>query len=162
MSSSEETIAIKFYSAFQIKNANEMCECYHPDLEFEDPAFGKLSYNQTCAMWKMLCESAKDLVIEHSILKSEDNYVEVRWIAEYTFSKTGKFVHNEIIAQLMFKDGKIIQHTDNFDLFKWAKQAMGLQGWLIGGTPFFRKKLQQQTNYQLARFMEKNNLGGTI
>lgn len=159
MSNPVEKVANNFYSAFQQKNANGMIECYHQDLQFEDPAFGKLSYAQTCGMWKMLCESAKDLSIEYSILKSEDNYVEVRWIAEYSFSKTGKFVHNEIIAQLMFRDGKIIQHTDNFDLFKWAKQAMGLQGWLIGSTPFFRKKLQQQTNYQLAKYMQKNNLG---
>lgn len=159
MSNPVEQVANNFYSAFQQKNANGMIECYHQDLQFEDPAFGKLSYAQTCSMWKMLCESAKDLSIEYSILKSEDNYVEVRWIAEYSFSKTGKFVHNEIIAQLMFRDGKIIQHTDNFDLFKWAKQAMGLQGWLIGSTPFFRKKLQQQTNYQLAKYMQKNNLG---
>lgn len=155
MSSPVETVANNFYSAFQLKNANEMIECYHPDLQFEDPAFGKLSYDQTCAMWKMLCESAKDLSIEFSILKSEDKYVEVRWIAEYTFSKTGRFVHNEITAEMMFKEGKIIQHTDIFDLFKWAKQAMGLQGWLIGGTSFFRKKLQQQTNYQLAKYMQK-------
>lgn len=159
MSNPVEQVANNFYSAFQQKNANGMIECYHQDLQFEDPAFGKLSYAQTCGMWKMLCESAKDLSIEYSILKSEDEYVEVRWIAEYSFSKTGKFVHNEIIAQLMFRDGKIIQHTDNFDLFKWAKQAMGLQGWLIGSTPFFRKKLQQQTNYQLANYMQKNNLG---
>ena len=159
MSSPEETVASKFYSAFKLKNASEMIECYHPDLQFEDPAFGKLSYDQTCGMWRMLCESAKDLSIEYSILKSEDNYVEVHWIAEYTFSKTGRFVHNEITAHMTFKDGKIIQHIDKFDLFKWAKQAMGLQGWLIGSTPFFRKKLQQQTNYQLAKYMQKNSLG---
>lgn len=158
MSSPVETVANNFYSAFQLKNASQMIEYYHPDLQFEDPTFGKLSYHQTCAMWKMLCESAKDLTIEFSILKSEDNYVEVRWIAEYTFSKTGRFVHNEITARMTFKDGKIIQHIDKFDLFKWAKQAMGLQGWLIGGTPFFRKKLQQQTNYQLVKYMRKNDL----
>ena len=159
MSNPEETIATNFYSSFQSKDADGMIEHYHPNLQFEDPAFGKLSYAETCGMWKMLCESAKDLSIEFSILKSEDNYVEVRWIAEYTFSKTGRFVHNEITAEMTFKDGKIIQHIDKFDLFKWAKQAMGLQGWLIGSTTFFRKKLQQQTNYQLSKYMQKNSLG---
>ena len=157
MSNQVETVANNFYAAFQQKNANGMIDCYHQDLQFEDPAFGKLSYLQTCSMWKMLCESAKDLSIEFSIQKSEDDYAEVRWIAEYTFSKTGRFVRNEITAQLKFKDSKIIQHTDIFDLFKWAKQAMGLQGWLIGSTPFFRKKLQHKTNYQLAKYMQKNN-----
>ena len=93
MRSQEETIATNFYSAFQQKNAKGMIECYHQDLQFEDPAFGKLSYDETCGMWTMLCESAKDLSIEFSILKVEDQYVEVKWIAEYTFRKTGRFVH---------------------------------------------------------------------
>ena len=158
MQSPEEKITTNFYSAFQQKNADGMNECYHQDLHFEDPAFGKLSYGQTCSMWKMLCDSAKDLSIEFSIMKVEEEYVETKWIAEYTFSKTGRFVCNEITAQLKFKDNKIVQHTDIFDLFKWAKQAMGLQGWLIGSTPFFRKKLQQQTSSQLAKYMQKNKL----
>lgn len=155
MHSPEETIAHDFYSAFKQKDASGMIDCYHQDLQFEDPAFGKLSYDQTCGMWTMLCESAKDLSIEFSILKVEDHYVETKWIAEYTFSKTGRFVHNEIIAHMTFKDGKIIEHIDKFDLYKWAKQAMGVQGWLIGATPFFKKKLQQQTGYQLAKYMQK-------
>lgn len=156
MNSQEEIIANKFYEAFRQKDARTMNECYGQDLQFEDPAFGKLSYEQTCAMWQMLCESAKDLSITHTVLKVEEQYVETKWIAEYTFGKTGRLVHNEIIAQMNFKEGKIIQHVDLFDLYKWAKQAMGLQGWLIGSTPFFKKKLQQQTNGRLAKYMQKN------
>lgn len=155
MRSPEEIVTTNFYSAFQQKNADGMNECYHQNLHFEDPAFGKLSYGQTCSMWKMLCDSAKDLSIEFSILKVEEEYVETKWIAEYNFSKTGRFVRNEIIAHMTFKDGMIIEHIDKFDLYKWAKQAMGVQGWLIGATPFFKKKLQQQTNHQLAKYMQK-------
>jgi len=158
MSNPIETVVTNFYSAFQLKNANGMNEFYHQGLHFEDPAFGKLSYSQTCSMWKMLCESAKDLSVEFSILRVEEHYVETKWIAEYTFSKTGRFVRNEIIAHMTFKDGKIIEHIDKFDLYRWAKQAMGVQGWLIGATPFFKKKLQQQTNYQLAKYRQENSL----
>jgi hypothetical protein len=155
MTNKEEAVANDFYTAFQQKNANGMIDCYSHQLHFEDPAFGKLTYAQTSAMWTMLCESAKDLSIEFNILKVEDQYVETKWIAEYTFGKTGRFVHNEIIAQMKFQDGKIIEHIDTFDLYKWAKQAMGLQGWLIGSTPFFKKKLHQQTNSRLAKYMQK-------
>ena len=156
MSKEEARIANNFYTAFQQKDAGGMAACYHTELEFEDPAFGKLSYDQASGMWAMLCESAKDLTVEFSILKVEENYVETKWLAEYSFSKTGRFVHNEIIAQMTLKDGKIIKHIDTFDLYKWARQAMGLQGWLIGAKPFFKKKLQQQTEYQLAKYMQKN------
>jgi len=82
-------------------------------------------------------------------------YIEASWIAEYKFSKTGRFVRNEIRAQMLFKEGKIIQHTDSFNLHKWARQAMGWQGWLFGSTSFFKKKLHQQTNYQLTKYMRK-------
>ena len=156
MTSLEESVARNFYTAFQQKDAKGMIENYHQDLQFEDPAFGKLSYHETCAMWQMLCAGATDLTIEYAIMKSEDQYIETRWVAEYSFSKTKRFVRNDILAQMKFKDGKIIQHTDIFDLYKWAKQALGLQGWLLGGTALFRKKMHEQTKRQLANYMEKS------
>jgi len=156
MSSPEEIIATEFYSAFNQKNAAGMNEHYHQHLEFEDPAFGKLSYDQTCSIWQMLCESAKDLEIDFAILMASEGYVETNWTAKYTFSKTGRFVQNNIIAKMKIRDGKIIEHIDSFDLHTWAKQAMGFQGWLLGGTSFFKKKLHQQTGYQLAKYMKKN------
>jgi SnoaL-like protein len=155
MNSAIETVATNFYSAFKQKNAQGMNKCYHPQLTFEDPAFGKLTYDQTCAMWQMLCTSTKDLIIDFNILKVEKDYVETRWVAEYTLGKNKRFVHNEIIAHMNFAEGKIIKHTDVFNLHNWAKQALGLQGWLLGGSSFFKKKLQQQTNRQLAKYMNK-------
>ncbi len=156
--SNNESVVQNFYSAFKQKNAKEMKACYNPDLQFEDPAFGKLAYTQTCAMWQMLCESARDLSIEFTIDNAQDEIVESTWIAEYTFSKTGRYVRNEISAHMVFKDGNIIRHTDSFNLHKWARQAMGFQGLLLGGTSFFKKKLHQQTGYQLKKYMSKNNL----
>ena len=75
------------------------------------------------------------------------------WEARYLFSKTGRSVYNKIEAQFEFKDGKIIKHTDDFDLHKWASQAMGWKGKILGGTGFFNKKLQQQTHHMLHKFM---------
>ena len=77
------------------------------------------------------------------------------WEAIYNFSKTGRKVHNKIKAEFEFKDGKIIKHTDTFDLHKWAKQAMGFKGFLLGGTSFFKKKLNAQTNKLLSSFEKK-------
>jgi len=151
-------IATRFYTAFQQKNAEVMVENYHPQLEFQDPAFGNLSYSQTSAMWKMLCESAKDLKIEFEVLKAEEDYVETKWIANYNFSKTNRQVKNEIIAQMRIEDGLVIKHIDLFNLHKWAKQALGFKGFLLGGSSFFKKKLHIQTGRQLEKYMIKNNL----
>ncbi|MFT4771922.1 MAG: hypothetical protein ACI9D1_001957, partial [Cryomorphaceae bacterium] len=88
-------------------------------------------------------------------VKASDQAGSAHWEAKYTFSKTGRKVHNSIDATFEFSDGKIIKHTDDFDLKKWAKQAMGLKGALLGGTGFFKKKLQEQTNGMLAKFESK-------
>lgn len=158
MNNAAVEIATRFYTAFQQKNAPAMIENYHPQLKFNDPAFGNLSYSEASAMWKMLCESAKDLKIEFEVLKAEEDYVESKWIANYKFSKTNRLVKNEIIAQMHLEDGLVIKHVDIFNLHKWAKQALGFKGLLLGGTKFFKNKLHNQTGRQLKKYMVKNNL----
>jgi len=146
----------RFYSAFQNLDAKGMAECYHDRIVFEDPAFGILHGERARNMWRMLCASAKDLNIEYSDVSVEKNAGTANWTADYTFRRTGRKVHNVISAEFVFEDGKIIRHTDLFDLHSWAKQALGAKGFLIGGTSFFRKKLQQQTNRLLMDFESKN------
>ena len=72
------------------------------------------------------------------------------------FSKTGRKVHNIVNAEFEFKDSKIIKHTDSFNLHKWASQAIGFKGSLLGGTTFFKNKLNLQTRKMLNDFKEKN------
>lgn len=141
-----------FYTAFQNMDAEEMCACYHNDIEFEDPAFGKLKGDRAKNMWRMLCQNAKDFKIEFSDITVNEKDGTAHWEAHYIFSKTGKKVHNIVDAKFEFKDGKISKHIDTFDLHKWAKQAMGFKGLLLGGTSFFKKKLNQQTNILLNKF----------
>ena len=154
-----KNIIINFYNAFANLDAEEMVESYHPEVEFEDPAFGKLEGDRAKNMWRMLCKSqkGKDFKIEFSDIEFEDQTGRAHWEAWYTFSKTGRKVHNIINAEFTFRDGKIITHKDTFDLYRWSKQALGLSGYLIGWSPFFRKKLQAQTNKLLSDF-EKTRL----
>ena len=146
----------KFYSAFQNKDSETMGSCYHPDVVFTDPAFGTLKGDRAKAMWKMLCISGKDLKVEFSDVSAEENNGSAHWEADYTFSRTGKKVHNIIDATFVFKDGLIITHTDDFNLKKWAGQALGFKGKILGGTAFFKKKLQAQTNSMLDRFIKES------
>ncbi len=148
----------KFYTAFQNLDAEKMCACYHDTIEFEDPAFGKLHGDKAKNMWRMLCQNAKDLKIEFSDIIIDGNTATTHWEAYYTFSKTGRKVHNSIDATFEFKDNKISKHTDTFNLHKWAKQAMGFKGLLLGGTSFFKNKLNEQTNILLEKFEAKHTL----
>ena len=144
----------KFYTAFNELDAETMSSCYHDEVVFDDPAFGELKGESARNMWRMLCQSqkGKDFKVKHSEVTNNSAY----WEAFYTFSKTGRKVHNKIHANFEFKDGLIIRHSDNFDLHKWASQAMGLSGLLIGWSGFFKKKLQKQTNYLLHKFEQKH------
>ncbi len=148
----------QFYKAFQNLDAEGMAACYHDEILFEDPAFGVLKGEKAKNMWRMLCQSQKggdeSIVVKYSNIQSSNNKGSAHWEAYYTFSKTGRKVHNIIDAEFEFKDGKIIRHTDSFDLYRWSKQALGLQGWLLGWTSFFKGKLQQQTNGMLRKFEE--------
>lgn len=147
-------IADRFYSAFAKGDAETMNSLYADQVEFEDPAFGKLKGDRAKMMWNMLLERSQgNLKIDYTIIESTENTALVNWEARYPFSKTGRQIHNKISAHLTIEDGKIIKHTDHFNLWKWSQQAFGIKGLMMGWTPFFRKKLQQQTRGLLVKFM---------
>ncbi|GAA4110118.1 nuclear transport factor 2 family protein [Aquimarina addita] len=142
----------KFYTGLKESNGEQMISCYHDDVVFEDPAFGKLEGERAKKMWLMLCKNGKGTKVEFSNIKANEQTGSAHWEAWYNFSQTGRSVHNIIDASFEFKDGKISKHTDYFDLHKWASQAMGWKGKLLGGTNFFKKKLHQQTKATLDKF----------
>ena len=158
----KEKIINDFYEAFNNLNSDAMTSIYHDDIVFEDPAFGTLKGNRAKAMWHMLCTSqkGKDFKVVHSKVSSNDDIGSAHWEAFYTFTKTGRRVHNKIDATFEFKDGLIIKHIDKFNLHKWARQAMGFKGLLFGGFGFFKNKLNQQTNHLLDKFMKEKKLSG--
>lgn len=78
------------------------------------------------------------------------------WEAWYTFSATGKKVHNVIDASFEFRDGKIIRHTDHFDFHRWAGQALGLPGKLLGGMAFMQNKIRAMGAKGLDEYLAKN------
>ena len=98
-------------------------------------------------------QKGKDFKVSFSNINFNQETATAQWEARYTFSQTGRQVHNKIDAQFEFQDGKISSHLDTFNLRKWASQAMGLKGQLLGGTAFFKKKLNKQTNRMLDRYM---------
>lgn len=149
-----EELISKFYTAFQSLDSETMSDCYNDDIEFTDPAFGTIKGKRAKAMWKMLCQNSKDLKVEFSNIFVDEQNGSAHWEATYTFSRTGRKVVNSIDAKFEFKSGKISKHIDHFNLHKWASQAMGFKGWLLGGTSFFKKKLQEQANHSLDKYLD--------
>ena len=154
MNANENLIA-KFYTAFANADAKTMSECYHPNVHFIDPAFGLLKEEQVSNMWEMLILKSKgNIKIEFSDIKADEFTGSARWVATYNFSKTNRKVIHKISAEFIFQDGLIIKHTDNFDVWKWSKQAFGVTGYLLGWTGFFQSKIQDQALLSLKKFQE--------
>ena len=151
-----EVIVTRFYSAFQQKNPAEMNLCYSENIAFSDPVFGLLEGAEVKSMWEMLCKNGKDLQLSFgNIQLLDEEYATCDWVAQYTFSQTGRRVVNKIKAHIRVENGIITEHTDAFDIYNWSRQALGLKGWLFGWTAWFQKKLQQKTRKALEKFMEK-------
>jgi hypothetical protein len=58
-------------------------------------------------------------------------------------------------AQFYFQDGLIIRHTDDFDIWKWSKQALGLTGYLFGWTGFMQNKIHTNAILSLRKYQKQ-------
>ena len=141
-----------FYQSFQQLNAEAMAACYADNVRFSDPAFTDLQGQEAADMWRMLTSRAQNFSLVFDGIEADDTQGKAHWVATYLFSQTGNTVVNDIQARFIFKDGKIITHTDSFDLWKWAGQALGFKGKLLGWTPFVQKAIRQQAAKGLAQF----------
>jgi ABC-type enterochelin transport system ATPase subunit len=143
-----------FYNGFKKLDYEAMKNAYHSEVVFSDPVFNNLDFNQVTSMWKMLCLKAQEFHLRYEILEINDGFARVKWEADYLFSKTNRTVKNKVIAEMYFKDGKIIKHIDSFNLWKWSQMALGPVGLILGWTPFMKKKIQAQAMGQLKNFQK--------
>lgn len=142
-----------FYEAFARSDGDAMATAYAPDATFSDPAFVGLRGEQVGGMWRMLTGRAKDLRVEFSAVQADDATGSAHWEAWYTFSATGRKVHNIIEARFTFEDGLIKTHVDTFGFYRWSRQALGFPGLLLGWSGFLRRKVQGQARKGLDQFL---------
>jgi len=129
-----------------------MAACYAPDVRFSDPVFPDLRGSQAGAMWRMLTAAPGDVRIELLEHDADDATGSAHWRANYTFSETGRPVVNDIHASFQFQDGLIVEHRDEFSFHRWARQALGPVGLLLGWTPLLRAAVRRKAAARLERF----------
>lgn len=152
MQNNKELI-IQFYSSFRAGKYLEMQRFYHDGAEFSDPVFGTLMSDEVKAMWQMLLTRSKDLKIEFSNVDATEAMGKCHWEAWYTFSKTGRPVHNIINASFEFKNAQIYRHHDSFSLWNWSRQALGPTGLLLGWTPWIQEKIKATARESLSAYL---------
>ncbi|MBV4492785.1 nuclear transport factor 2 family protein [Pseudomonas oryzicola] len=144
MSDANRALITRFYQAFQRLDAEAMIACYSDDIVFSDPVFGTLRGKDAGDMWRMLTSRAKDFTLTFDNVSADERVGHAHWVATYLFSQTGRTVVNDIQARFVIRDGLICQHDDSFDLWRWARQALGAPGLLLGWSPLVQNKVRQQ------------------
>jgi ketosteroid isomerase-like protein len=133
----------ELYAAFARHDGAAMAACYAADAHFSDPVFD-VRGEEIGGMWAMLCERGKDLQLSWRNVRADDLHGSAHWEPRYTFSATGRQVHNVIDAAFTFAAGRIVRHVDTFNLWRWSRMALGFKGTLLGWTPMVRDKVRAQ------------------
>jgi ketosteroid isomerase-like protein len=142
----------RFYHAFQQRDAEAMAACYAEDVRFSDPVFEDLRGSEAADMWRMLTARAQDFSLTFGHVQADERQGSAQWVATYLFSQTGRTVVNRIEARFVFRDGKIAEHRDHFDLWRWARQALGSKGLLLGWAAPVQNAIRRQAAKGLGQF----------
>lgn len=141
----------RFYGAFVQRDWSTMGNCYADDARFSDPVFPDLDATGVRAMWKMLLTSGTDLKVTFHVQEENAECGVCEWEAYYTFSKTGRKVHNIIRSEFELRDGLIVRQRDHFSFWRWSRQALGMAGTLLGWSSALKKKVRASAASSLRR-----------
>jgi ketosteroid isomerase-like protein len=156
VTSSNEALIERFYAAFAERDGAGMAACYAPEARFSDPVFTDLDGEEAGAMWRMLTGRATDLRVDLLEREADDARGSARWRAHYTFTQTGRPVVNDVRASFRFAGGRIVEHRDEFDFHRWARQALGTAGLVLGWTPLLRAAVRRRARAGLDQFRAGN------
>lgn len=146
-------VAARYWDALGHKDADAMAACYARDAHFRDEVFA-LSGPECGAMWQMLFSGSKDLTVTTHPLEVDGDTATGVWEARYTFTATGRSVHNVITTTLTLRDGAIANQRDRFPFYPWSRMALGAKGILLGWTPLVRGAVRKQARRRLERWMQ--------
>lgn len=148
------TIA-RLYSAMGRRDGERMAACYSPGATFTDPVFGTLRDGEPQDMWRMLMERSRDLTVELLDHDADETHGSAHWVARYTFGATERHVVNDVRSDFRFgPDGLVVRQRDEFDLWRWTRQALGLTGVLLGWAPVLQHSVRDKARGGLAAFSD--------
>jgi ketosteroid isomerase-like protein len=149
----------EFYAAFAARDAEAMARCYHRDVFFSDPVFPRLRGREASDMWRMLLSRATDLQVTLDEAAGDAEGGTAHWTARYTFTRTGRPVVNRVRAMFAFRDGLIVRHYDHFSFWRWASQALGPAGRVLGWFAPLKWKVRKDAALALERFTDSASPG---
>ena len=141
---SEETRAAltHFYDSMARRDGEAMARMYALAATFEDPVF-RLTGPDIGKMWIGLMRRAREFSIAYTIAQAGRGWGTVELTARYLYGGR-RPVTNVILSELKLEGGLIVQHVDQFDFTRWAAQALGTPGRLLGRFEFFRRAVSRK------------------
>jgi ketosteroid isomerase-like protein len=130
-------VLTRFYEALSRRDGETMASLYANDATFEDAVY-EVKGEDVGRMWRGLMAKAKTLTISYTIAKAGSGTGTVEWTARYVFPGGGPVV-NVILSELELENGLIVRQRDSFDFRRWAAQALGTKGKVLGRFEWFRR-----------------------
>lgn len=119
-----KAVAEKFYDAFCTRRHDDMEALYAPDAKFKDAIFAFSDRAGTMRMWRALLRPGSDATFSYSFERTDGDVAHGTWVAHYKLGK--RPIVNRIKSSLTVRDGRIVEHVDDFAWSTWAKQAFPL------------------------------------
>jgi ketosteroid isomerase-like protein len=146
----------RLYAAMDRHDGEAMAACYAAEAKFSDPVFVDLTGDEPGDMWRMLTSRSADLHVELVEHDADEREGTAHWVAHYTFAQTGRAVVNDVRSMFVFDDaGRIRVQRDEFDFWRWARQALGRRGQLLGWTPVLQHTVRDRALAGLAAFRDR-------
>ncbi len=146
----------RLYGAMNGHDGETMAACYAEGATFTDPVFVGLRDGEPQDMWRMLVGRSRDMTVELVEHEADDRHGTARWVARYTFGQTGRPVVNEVRSLFQFDEaGLIADQHDDFDFWRWSRQALGPVGLLAGWTPVLQHSVRDKARGGLAAFRDR-------
>jgi SnoaL-like domain len=155
-------VVTRFFDAFAQSDWQTMARCYHDKASFSDPIYPDLREERIVYMWHQLLGGAQQsgakskpkktlgleqLKLEYRILFGDERKAQVGWTATYVVG--GRSVSNEVLSTLAIWDDKIVRHVDEYNFWRWSRQALGLTGLAFGAMPWYQRSVQRSAQSRL-------------
>ena len=147
---STSTVVDRFFEALRRADMSVIDHCYHAQISYSDPLFEDLRGARVALRWRMLLAQAGSFSLEHSLVFADERKAQVQWTADYRLN--GRPVRISMLSTLAIWDDLIVRQVDEYDLWKYCRQAQGLAGVLLGGMQPFQKIIKRRARNELERF----------
>lgn len=160
------TLVRRMFESLNRLDAGAVRGCYHPNATFHDPVLSLIGQDQIAALWAMICASARSSGtlpsgqpagvrwgITLRTLSADETHGHADWDAYDRYAGAGRQTQTRIRSRFDFQDGLILRQCDDFQFWRWAHQALGWRGTLLGWTPMVRNSVRTQALSALVRHM---------